>query len=222
MNTNSIQELNNIIDRSIKEKSKYYLIKKKYQIITGCIFIGLSFILIIALIVATSNIAIQQALIAIVGILIISAITTFNSINNLKEDKEINSLYPTLGNIIVIYGDYYGTNEYSNNEVTNYTYSQKQNSVEVAEEIQKLLKQLSKTHPTQTTQEKITIAAELVDEIENSPNLKQRILSATKAGGISALKNSLPHPAAAIVIAAIEGWQAEDNQTIANETLTKK
>ena len=223
MNIENIQELNNLINQSIKDKGEFYLIKKRYQIIIGCLFIALSLISIGLLIFATDNIYIQQALIAIIGILVIAAINAFKGIGNLKEDKEIQSLYQPieLDRIVIdsrtiIEGNYYTTtnNDYTtNNQVSNYTSNQKQNLTEAAAEIQRLLEQLSKTHPTKTPQEKIIIAAELVDEIDNSPTLKQRLISGLKAGGVSALGSMLSHPAASIAIAALEGWQSENIET---------
>ena len=78
---------------------------------------------------------------------------------------------------------------------------------EVAAEIQQLLEQLSQTHPTSTTAEQMVVATEAIKRIESDPKLMERILSALKAGGISALEQLLNHPAASLVIAALEDWQ---------------
>jgi predicted lipid-binding transport protein (Tim44 family) len=206
MNIQNLKELNNLINNSIQDNKKYDLLNKRYQIIIGYFLLCLSLILIGILIFLTHDLAIQQALIAIIGILIIAALETFKSS---REDKKIDFFTPSikLDNRTFIYGDYN-----SKETISNYTSNQKQNLVEAAAEIQKLLNQISKTHPIETTQEKMIIAAEVVEEIENSPTLKQRVASALKAGGIAALENMLTHPAAAITVAALEAWKSEETE----------
>ena len=208
-------EFNKLISQSIEEKSKYYALKKRYQIIIGCFLMLLSFLLIGILVFFSKDLAIQQALVAITVILLVAALKSFQEVGNLSEDKEINSfdLPINLDKIIfdsrtIIEGSYKSYS--SKNEVANYTTTQKQNLAEAASEIQKLLEQLSLTHPTQTAQEKITIAEELIDEIDNSPTLKQKVISAVKTGGISELRESISHPLASIALANIEEWQEND------------
>ncbi|GAB4377386.1 MAG: hypothetical protein Kow00121_26680 [Elainellaceae cyanobacterium] len=83
----------------------------------------------------------------------------------------------------------------------------KQNLAEGAAEIQQLLEQLSKTYPTNTQSQQMTVAAKAIEEIEQNPTLTQRVLSALQAGSVSALEQLLNHPAASFVIAALEDWQ---------------
>ena len=85
--------------------------------------------------------------------------------------------------------------------------AQKKNLAEAAAEIQQLLNQLSQTYPTSTTAEQMVVATEAIKRIESDPKLVERILSALKAGSISALEQLLNHPAASFVIAALEDWQ---------------
>jgi trans-aconitate methyltransferase len=54
---------------------------------------------------------------------------------------------------------------------------------------------------------KLDIATEAIKSIEANPTLMERILSALKAGGISALEQALNHPAASFVIDALKDWQ---------------
>ncbi|MEM9510401.1 MAG: hypothetical protein AAGA16_22410, partial [Cyanobacteria bacterium P01_E01_bin.35] len=120
-----------------------------------------------------------------------------------------NSSIPSikLDNRTFIYGDYhsYNTGDQISHEISNHN----QIVVETVAEIQKLLNQSSEAHPVETTQEKMVIAAEVIDEIENNPSLKQRVTSAIKSGGIAALSSTLAHPAAGITVAALAGWLAE-------------
>ncbi len=51
------------------------------------------------------------------------------------------------------------------------------------------------------------IASQAIQRIDSDPKLTDRILSALKTGGISALDSLLDHPAASFVIAALEDWQ---------------
>ncbi len=92
-------------------------------------------------------------------------------------------------------------------KVTYNTAGERQTLAEAAAEIQQLLEQLDKTYSTDTTTEKMRVAAEVVEQIDRSPTLTGRILSALKAGGIQALGQALNHPAASFVIGALEDWQ---------------
>ncbi|NEU71360.1 CHAT domain-containing protein [Hassallia byssoidea VB512170] len=98
-----------------------------------------------------------------------------------------------------IEGNYVQGNYYANSE--------KQSITEVAAEIQKILEQLDKSYPADTTLGKMQIAAETIKSIENNPSFVERILSASKAGGVQAFGQLLNHPAASFVIAALEDWQ---------------
>ncbi|MBW4512934.1 MAG: CHAT domain-containing protein [Scytonematopsis contorta HA4267-MV1] len=81
------------------------------------------------------------------------------------------------------------------------------NLAEAAKEIQQLLEQLSKTYPTVTMSDKMKLAAEATQQIEQNPTLMQKIISALKACSTAALEQSLNHPAASFVIAAFEDLQ---------------
>jgi hypothetical protein len=93
------------------------------------------------------------------------------------------------------------TNQY------NYSIEQKQSLEEAATEIQELLELLSKTYPTTTYAEQITVAAKAIEQIENNSSLMDRILSALRAGGVEAFEQFLNHPASSFVIAALKDWQ---------------
>jgi hypothetical protein len=88
-----------------------------------------------------------------------------------------------------------------------YAAGKQQDLAEAAAEIQKLLEQLDKSYPIDTTLGKMQIAAETIEAIENNPTLAQRVTSALKAGGVQALAQLLNHPAASFVIGALEDWQ---------------
>lgn len=85
--------------------------------------------------------------------------------------------------------------------------SQKQSLDEAAHDIQHLLDTLSETYPTSNSTEQMMMATRAVEEIEKNPALKQRVISALKAGGTEALRELVDHPAVSILLAAIEGWQ---------------
>lgn len=194
---------------SEQDEKRYVLLNKRYQIIIGIFLLLIALLLIVILIFLTYSLAIQQALIAVVGILIIAALEAFK---NIRKDDKKSFLIPSikLDNRTFIYGDYN-----SKETISNYTSNQKQDLVEAAAEIQKLLNQISETHSTQTTQEKMVIAAEVVEEIDNNPSLKERITSTLKVGGLAALATMIDHPVAAITIAALAAWQS--NETEAQE-----
>ena len=85
---------------------------------------------------------------------------------------------------------------------------------EAVEEIQKLLQRLDNNYPSETTKEKESIANILVDEIDRDPELTSRILSALNAGGMSALKSLLAHPAASFVIDSLKDWQTKKSKSV--------
>ncbi len=93
------------------------------------------------------------------------------------------------------------------NSFNTYTQEQKQNLAEAASEIQKLLEQLEKSYPTETTTGKMTLATETIKCIENNPTLSKRIFSALKTGGVKAFEQFISHPAASFVIGALEDWE---------------
>lgn len=88
-----------------------------------------------------------------------------------------------------------------------YTPEQQQNLVETANEIKTLLQQLEQENPSQTNSQKMMVVAQAVEEIENNPTFKARVVSALKAGGVEAFKELINHPLVNIFIAAIDGWQ---------------
>ena len=85
--------------------------------------------------------------------------------------------------------------------------AEKQNLADAATEIQQLLEQLSETYPTTTSREKNIVVGEAVDQIENNPTLKAKVINALKAGGTEAFKEAVNHPLVNILVATIEGWQ---------------
>ncbi len=81
----------------------------------------------------------------------------------------------------------------------NYAPEQRQNLAEAAAEIQALLSQLSETYSP------VEVPGKAVEKIDQTPQLKDRVIGALKAGGKTALEELVEHPAVAIVLAAIEG-----------------
>ncbi len=78
--------------------------------------------------------------------------------------------------------------------------AEQQNLAKAASEIQALLKKLEPSYPTDTTDRKKAIATEVIKQIDSNFTLAERILSALKAGRISALEQLINHPAASLVI----------------------
>jgi hypothetical protein len=85
--------------------------------------------------------------------------------------------------------------------------AEQRNLTQAAAEIQQLLEQLEKSYPADTTMGKMKLATEMISQIESNPSLAARILSALKAGGVSAFEQFLNHPAASFVIGALADWQ---------------
>lgn len=81
------------------------------------------------------------------------------------------------------------------------------NLAEAAAEIQQILEELEKSYPTDTTPATMKLATEAISQIEHNPALMARILSALKAGSVSAFEQFLNHPAASFVLSALADWQ---------------
>ena len=79
--------------------------------------------------------------------------------------------------------------------------------LEVASEIQKLLKQLEQDYPTGTLTEKAFVAEEAIKKIEDDPTLKSRFVATLKSAGKEAFKEAIDHPLVNILMAGVEGWQ---------------
>lgn len=86
------------------------------------------------------------------------------------------------------------------------TPEQQHNLIETANEIKAVLLLLEQNNPSQTSSQKMMIVTQAVEEIENNPTLKTRVISALKASGIEAFKDLINHPLVNVFIAAIDDW----------------
>lgn len=84
--------------------------------------------------------------------------------------------------------------------------AQKQTLAEAADEIQKLLEQLSQTYPTNTTTEQMVVATEAIKSIESNPSFKQKVINAAKEAGLAAFEKALDSTAGAFITGAVRGW----------------
>lgn len=73
---------------------------------------------------------------------------------------------------------------------------------EAVSEVQSLLAKHSQTYPNNMPLQ----AAKTIEEIENRPSLKQKLIGAAQQAGIKAIEKTLDNPAGAIITGAIEGW----------------
>jgi uncharacterized protein YjbI with pentapeptide repeats len=89
----------------------------------------------------------------------------------------------------------------------NYAPEQRQSLVEVATEIQALLRQLEQSYPTSTPLERQAVVTEVIRRIESNPTLKMRVIGALKKAGTEGIKELVDHPLINIFLAAVEGWQ---------------
>ncbi|NET46696.1 hypothetical protein [Okeania sp. SIO2B3] len=184
----------------ILEKYKF---DKYYKFITAISLSGILLILILILVYVAIPLTTQQVLIAIIGMVLLTALDAF------KRCFE----YPDFYQPITII---------NNRQIKNYTtYNTsygKQNLAEAATEIQELLEQLSKTYPTTTEKEQIELAVEAVDEIQKNATLKSRLTAALKAGGMEALKESIHHPLSNIMVnvlaASLQEWQKSATERV--------
>ncbi len=98
-----------------------------------------------------------------------------------------------------------------NNTITQHNYApEKQDLATAAKEIQQLLAQLSETYPTTTLVEQAVVAEKAIEQIEDNPTLKQRVIKALKAGTIEALMEIIDNPVVNVMRAALEAWQESE------------
>ena len=76
-----------------------------------------------------------------------------------------------------------------------------QNLAQAAKDIKELLNQLSQEYSNT-----VIVGVKAVEEIEQKPKLKARIINALKEAGAEALEKAVDHPAVSIVIAAAKGF----------------
>jgi internalin A len=82
-------------------------------------------------------------------------------------------------------------NDTAQQKAIQHNYAPTQQSLaEAAKEIQDLIEQLAKTYPTDTRAAKNGFADEIVKQIDTNPAITNRLLSATKAGGVAAITYS--------------------------------
>ena len=207
MNNQNIIESNKLILEIVQRHIEYEQTNRRIPVLLACLLLSLAMGLIYSSVFFINNLAIQQVLIGFAGLFVIFALNTFKSIREVEMDFSLPSI--NLDSRTFINGDY------NSREITSHnTSNQNLIVLETAAEIQKILNHISTMHPDNTTQEKIIIATETINEIEESPILKQRIISAVKAGGIEAFRTMLAHPASAITLAALETWLSEENTKI--------
>lgn len=79
--------------------------------------------------------------------------------------------------------------------------NQSQDLVQAAKEIKVLLDQMSIDYPSDSLR---VISAKAIDQVENNPELKSRILRGLKAGSFAALEEMVDHPVAQFFITGVK------------------
>ena len=92
-----------------------------------------------------------------------------------------------------------------------YAAGQPQSLVQVASEIQALLKQLETSYPSDIPARDMVVATEVVKHIETNPTMKQKVINAVKEGSLAALEKAIDNPAGAFITGAIKGWEEVKN-----------
>lgn len=180
-----------------------YKLEKQYRFSVGITLLIVSCLILLVLVTVSMPVTLQQTLAAIAGLVFLNSL---DALRRCLEAATPNSSSTIWGNTYHIYNNY----EYAN---TINTYNEKQDLKEAAIEIQELLNHLSQTYPTTTDEEKIVLATEAVEEIENDPSFKKKLINAMKTEGVKALKDFVNHPAASFVIAFMEEWQEAEEKT---------
>ncbi|NEQ41535.1 MAG: hypothetical protein F6K40_37215 [Okeania sp. SIO3I5] len=189
------------MSESANDVLEKYKLDKRYKFITAMVLSGILLIFIFLLVYVAIPVAIQQVLIAIVGMILLATLDAF------KRCLEEQTMYQPFTII--------DNRNIENNTVYNTSY-ERQNLAEAASEIQELLDQLSKTYRTETQKEKIELAVEVADEVNQNSTLKSRVITALKAGGRESLKQSIKSPISNIIVAALEALLLDFSQSTAD------
>jgi hypothetical protein len=88
--------------------------------------------------------------------------------------------------------------------------AEKPNLAEAAAEIRQLLEQLSQSYPTNTTAEKMAVAAKAIEHIESDPTWKQRAIDAANERGLVAFEKAIDNPVGVFIVRAIQDWQESE------------
>ena len=196
----------------------------------------MSVVLLFILIVYDTSIEIQQVVVAIIGLLLLTSFTAFKKVIDFDHKSSLSAQYtPYFDNRIITSNTVYNGHTY---------YNSKQNLADAAEEIQNLLNKLSKTydespvdkstldvnllqkiekietesHEKFTDKEKV-ITVQVVEEIEQNTDLKQRLIRAMRAGANQVLQDLLDNPLYGILFSVISAYYGlEDLEEEINHT----
>ncbi len=175
-----------------------YRLDKNYKFLASITLSGLLLTLILLLVYVASSLAVQQVLVALIGMVGLTTLEAFKRSLEGKNSYQISTIYDN--------------RKVHNNTIynkTSYAY-ERQNLAEAAAEIQQLLDQLSITHPVETKKDEMEIAVEVADKVEQNSELKTKLIKAAKSGGLEELENSIDSPLSKAVIsllkAAMSGW----------------
>lgn len=91
-----------------------------------------------------------------------------------------------------------------------YSPQQKQNLINTATKIHKLLQQLDQTYPTTTPLEKQKVVIEVIKRIEKNPTLKAWVIGVMKEVSTEALKELINHPLVNVLLAALAEYKDVD------------
>lgn len=92
--------------------------------------------------------------------------------------------------------------DYTGNVTNHYTDT---NLNETAENIKKLIEQLSQNNSINSTTDAMKIATQAIEKIENNSTWKEKAIAACQKGLLEGLKTN---PVGAIVVGLIEGWKS--------------
>lgn len=137
---------------------------------------------------------------------------TNNPTNNLDNNNQnMRDYYEQSGNL---FNGHMSGGEIKENDKVGAQFNEapKTELAEAAKSIQALLEQLDKSYPTDTTKGKLDMTGEILNQLEIDISFRDKIQSAFKAGGASALKKLLDHPAASFVIDALKDWDNNNQQ----------
>lgn len=189
----------------------------------------MSVALLFTLIVYDTSIEIQQVVVAIIGLLLLTSFTAFKKVIDFDRKSSLSDQYiPYFDNRIITSNTFYNGDT---------LYHNKQNLADAAEEIQNLLNKLSQTydespvdkssldadllqkieeietenHEKFTYKEKV-ITVQVFEEIEKNTGLKQRLLIAMRALGNQSLQELLDdYEPLGILFSTISGFYDLEN-----------
>ncbi|NJK36524.1 MAG: pentapeptide repeat-containing protein [Oscillatoriales cyanobacterium RM2_1_1] len=78
---------------------------------------------------------------------------------------------------------------------------------QITENLERVILQIEEVYPTRTISEQMRAAAEVIRQMEQTPELERQMVNALLSGNLTIFERAIAHPMGYFVIAALQSWQ---------------